>query len=228
MPGEKNSRNDRKKEMIRGFFITFEGMEGSGKSTQIQMLADSLAGEREIIVTRSPGGTPIAEKIRDILKIRDPREEVMPETELLLFAACHSQMTSHLVAPALKRGAVILCDRFYDSTMAYQGYARTLNRDFVAEINAFSCRRITPDLTLVLDLDPAEGIRRSHARASAEEVAGDRFDSEKMQFHHDVRNAFLDLAAKEPERFAVIDAGKTAEEVHRQIMEAVHARLEAL
>ena len=95
----------------------------------------------------------------------------MPETELLLFAACHSQMTSHLVAPALKRGAVILCDRFYDSTMAYQGYARTLNRDFVAEINAFSCRGITPDLTLVLDLDPAEGIRRSHARASAEEVA---------------------------------------------------------
>ena len=201
--------------MTRGFFITFEGMEGSGKSTQIQMLADSLAGEREIIVTRSPGGTPIAEKIRDILKIRDPREEVMPETDLLLF-------------PALKRGAVILCDRFYDSTMAYQGYARTLNRDFVAEINAFSCRGITPDLTLVLDLDPAEGIRRSHARASAEEVAGDRFDSEKMQFHHDVRNAFLDLAAKEPERFAVIDAGKTAEEVHRQIMEAVHARLEAL
>ena len=95
--------------MTRGFFITFEGMEGSGKSTQIQMLADSLAApEREIIVTRSPGGTPIAEKMRDILKIRDPREEVMPETELLLFAACHSQMTSHLVAPALKRGAVIL------------------------------------------------------------------------------------------------------------------------
>ena len=192
--------------MTRGFFITFEGMEGSGKSTQIQMLADSLAApEREIIVTRSPGGTPIAEKMRDILKIRDPREEVMPETELLLFAACH-----------------------YDSTMAYQGYARTLDRNFVAEINAFSCRGIKPDLTLVLDLDPAEGIRRSHARASADEVAGDRFDSEKMQFHHDVRNAFLDLAAKEPERFAVIDAEKTAEEVHRQIMEAVHARLEAL
>ena len=215
--------------MKKGFFITFEGMEGSGKSTQIHRLADKLAEmKREIIVTRSPGGTPIAEKIRDILKIRDPRENVMPETELLLFAACHSQMTDHLIAPALERGALILCDRFYDSTMAYQGYARTLDRDFVARINAFSCRGIRPDLTLILDLDPAEGIRRSRIRATAKEVANDRFDSEAMQFHHAVRNAFLNLAEKEPERFVVIDAARTEEEVQQQITEAVHARLELL
>lgn len=215
--------------MTKGFFITFEGMEGSGKSTQIHLLADKLAEtRREIIVTRSPGGTPIAEKIRDILKIRDPREEVMPETELLLFAACHSQMTDHLIAPALERGALILCDRFYDSTMAYQGYARTLDREFVERINTFSCRGIRPDLTLILDLDPAEGIRRSRIRATAKEVANDRFDSEAMQFHHAVRNAFLDLASKEPERFAVIDAACPEEEVHKQILETVHARLAAL
>ena len=215
--------------MAKGIFITFEGMEGSGKSTQIHLLADKLAEpKREIIVTRSPGGTPIAEKIRDILKIRDPREEVMPETELLLFAACHSQMTDHLIIPALERGALILCDRFYDSTMAYQGYARTLGRAFVEQINAFSCRGIRPDLTLILDLDPAEGIRRSRVRATAKEVADDRFDSEAMQFHHAVRNAFLDLASREPERFVVIDAARPEQEVQTQIQETVHARLAAL
>lgn len=215
--------------MAKGIFITFEGMEGSGKSTQIHLLADKLAEtKREIIVTRSPGGTPIAEKIRDILKIRDPREEVMPETELLLFAACHSQMTDHLIIPALERGALILCDRFYDSTMAYQGYARTLGRAFVEQINAFSCRGIRPDLTLILDLDPAEGIRRSRVRATAKEVADDRFDSEAMQFHHTVRNAFLDLASREPERFVVIDAARPEQEVQTQIQETVHARLAAL
>ena len=218
--------------MARGFFITFEGMEGSGKSTQIQMLAQTLRKSgREIITTRSPGGTPIAEKMREILKIRDEREEVLPETELLLFAACHSQMTDYLIAPALERGAVILCDRFFDSTMAYQGYARNIGRDFVEGLNRFSCRGIVPDLTLVLDLPPETGLRRSRIRAEQSQEASlkeDRFDSEKMQFHQDVRNAFLDLAQREPRRFAVIPAEGSAQQVHLKITEVVHARLSTL
>ena len=152
-------------------------------------------------------------------------EELLPETELLLFGACHAQMTAHLVKTELEKGTILISDRFYDSTTAYQGYARKMDPELVRKINEFACKNIKPDLTLILDLDPEEGIRRSVQRGGAE---NDRFDSEKMEFHHAVRNAFLDMARKEKERFCVIDASRTAEEVHRDIMEAVHAGLEKL
>lgn len=212
--------------MKKGLFITFEGMEGCGKSTQIHLLAEELklAG-REIVVTRSPGGTPVAERIRAILKTRTDSEDLAPETELLLFGACHAQMTRTLITPVLERGAILLCDRFFDSTTAYQGYARGLDMDMVLRVNRFACGFVQPDLTLLLDIDPVQGIERSRNRAALET---DRFDSEKMKFHRDVRAAFLDLAEKHRDRFRVIDASLEVSQVHAQIMEAVHARLENL
>ena len=207
----------------KGCFITFEGMEGCGKSTQIRLLADALKTEgREVEVSRSPGGTPVAEKIRTLLKVPTEGDDLTPETELLLFGACHAQMTRHLILPVLERGEILLSDRFFDSTTAYQGYARGLDLDMVLRINRFACGELEPDLTLLLDLDPELGIERSRRRAALE---ADRFDSEKMKFHHDVRNAFLDLARRNAGRFRVIDASRSQEEVHRQIMEAVHDRL---
>lgn len=212
--------------MKKGLFITLEGMEGCGKSTQIHLLAEKLrqAGH-ETVVTRSPGGTPVAEKIREILKTHTKGEDLLPETELLLFGACHAQMTKKLILPVLERGAFLLSDRFFDSTTAYQGYARGLDMDMVLRVNRFACGSLQPDLTLLLDLDPELGIERSRRRASLET---DRFDSEKMKFHLDVRAAFLDLAAKNSGRFRIIDASQDVGQVHAQIMEAVHARLERI
>ena len=212
--------------MKKGLFITFEGMEGCGKSTQIHLLAEKLrqAGH-ETVVTRSPGGTPVAEKIREILKTHTKGEDLLPETELLLFGACHAQMTKKLILPVLERGAFLLSDRFFDSTTAYQGYARGLDMDMVLRVNRFACGSLQPDLTLLLDIDPELGIERSRRRASLET---DRFDSEKMKFHHDVRAAVLDLAAKNSGRFRIIDASQDVDQVHAQIMEAVHARLESI
>lgn len=207
----------------KGCFITFEGMEGCGKSTQIRLLADALKTEgREVEVSRSPGGTPVAEKIRTLLKVPTEGDDLTPETELLLFGACHAQMTRHLIRPLLERGVILLSDRFFDSTTAYQGYARGLDLKTVLEINRFACGSLEPDLTLLLDLDPEVGIERSRRRGGIE---GDRFDSEKMKFHHDVRNAFLELARLNPNRFRVIDASKDPETIHKEIMEAVHDTL---
>ena len=219
MQSTKKMKNHCKK----GYFITFEGMEGCGKSTQIGLLADALtaAGHR-VKVSRSPGGTPVAEKIRELLKVRTEGDDLTPETELLLFGACHAQMTRHLILPVLERGEILLSDHFFDSTTAYQGYARGLDPDMVQRINRFACGELEPDLTLVLDLDPETGIERSRRRAALET---DRFDSEKMKFPQDVRNAFLDLARRDPGRFRGIDASRPQAEVHRQIMEAVHERL---
>lgn len=207
----------------KGRFITFEGMEGCGKSTQIRLLAEVLTAQgHEVTVARSPGGTPVAEKIRTLLKVRTEGDDLTPEAELLLFGACHAQMTKHLIFPILERGGILLSDRFFDSTTAYQGYARGLDLDMVLRINRFVCGDFEPDLTLLLDIDPELGIERSRRRAALED---DRFDSEKMKFHHDVRNAFLELARLNPHRFRVIDASRSQADVHQQILEAVHDTL---
>ena len=206
-----------------GRFITFEGMEGCGKSTQIRLLAEFLiARGHRVTASRSPGGTPVAEKIRTLLKVRTADDELTPEAELLLFGACHAQMTQHLILPALERGEILLSDRFFDSTTAYQGYARGLDLEMVLRINRFVCGGVEPDLTLLLDIDPELGIERSRRRAALED---DRFDSEKLKFHHDVRNAFLELARLNPHRFRVIDASRSQQAVHHQILEAVRDTL---
>ena len=213
--------------MRKGYFITFEGAEGCGKSTQIRLLGEDLekAG-LSVKVSRSPGGTPVAEKIRKILKEATAGEDLEPETELLLFGACHSQMTANLIRPLLEKGVIVLSDRFCDSTLAYQGYARNLGAETVKKINSYACRGLKPDLTILLDLEVEEGLRRARERAGdALTLAADRFDSEKLSFHQAVRNAFLRLAAEEKERFAVISAKGSVEEVHSRIREEVHARL---
>lgn len=214
-----------KKKENKGFFISLEGGEGCGKSTQLNLLAEALRTMfpgREVIATRSPGGTAVAEKIRSVLKEKSEGEEIIPATELLLFGACHAQMVHHLIDPAMEQGAILITDRFYDSTIVYQGYARGLDRTKIDWINDFACNGTKPDLTLLLDLSTEQGSARTHARAAVE---NDRFDSETETFHQKIRAGFLDLAKAEPERFAIVDATGTIEEVHRAIMEVIHERL---
>ena len=214
---------------MKGVFLTLEGGEGCGKSTQLELVASALRQRsgRNVVATRSPGGTPAAEKIRTILKSREPGEELRPETELMLFGACHAQMCANLIRPALESGAIVVSDRFTDSTLVYQGCARRISPETVARVNEFVCRGTRPDLVLVLDIPVELGLRRAAERSGAAAL-NDRFDSESTPFHEAVRNGFLELARREPERFAVIVASPSPEQVTRFILEAIHARLAIL
>ncbi|MBR3505901.1 MAG: dTMP kinase [Lentisphaeria bacterium] len=212
---------------MNGIFLTLEGGEGCGKSTQLERVAEALrAGTgREVVTARSPGGTEVAEKIRIILKTPEPGENLLPETELMLFGACHAQMCEHMIRPALARGAVVISDRFTDSTLVYQGCARRIAPETVARVNEFVCHGTRPDLVIVLDIPVELGLRRATGRNDAR---NDRFDSESMAFHTAVRNGFLDLARRDPGRFVVIDASPSEEQVTQSILEAIHARLAIL
>ena len=210
--------------MNRGKFITFEGGEGTGKSTQVRLLAEALdrAGMK-VKAVRSPGGTTVGEKLRTILKTREEAEDLTPETELLLFGACHSQMVERLLKPELAQGVTVISDRFFDSTTVYQGYARGLDLDLLEHINAISCRGLKPDLTILLDIDPELGMKRSSIRAAeTEPIEKDRFDSETLAFHTAVRNGFLTIAAREPERFRIISAAGTIEEVANAVKDCIN------
>lgn len=211
---------------MRGRFITLEGGEGSGKTTQAALLGETLAkAGLQTRVVRSPGGTAVAEKLRTILKNREPGEELASETELLLFGACHSQMVETLLKPELERGTCIISDRFVDSTKVYQGYARGLDIRMLDEINRFACRGVMPDLTIVLDLDPELGMRRSTGRVARAEFENDRFDSETLAFHTAVRNGFLELARQEPRRIKIISAEGSVEDVARAVKDCVNHEL---
>ncbi len=211
---------------MRGRFITLEGGEGSGKTTQAALLGETLAkAGLQTRVVRSPGGTAVAEKLRSILKTREPGEELASETELLLFGACHSQMVETLLKPELERGTCIISDRFVDSTKVYQGYARGLDIRMLDEINRFACRGVMPDLTIVLDLDPELGMRRSTGRVARAEFENDRFDSETLAFHTAVRNGFLELARQEPRRIKIISAEGSVEDVARAVKDCVNHEL---
>ena len=214
--------------MEKGYFITFEGMEGCGKSTQIRLLAAALeVAGYAVTADRSPGSTPAAEKLRRILKEPVEGEKIAPETELLLFGACHSQMVKERILPVLEKGGIFLSDRFCDSTLAYQGVARGLGLEAVRWINDYACGKCRPDLTILLDLPPEKGIARAVDRSGKENsnIRKDRFDSESMLFHNNVRNAFLALAEAEKDRFVVVDAAESVEFIHRKILEAIHVRL---
>lgn len=211
---------------MRGRFITLEGGEGSGKTTQAALLGETLAkAGLQTRVVRSPGGTAVAEKLRTILKTREPGEELASETELLLFGACHSQMVETLLKPELERGTCIISDRFVDSTKVYQGYARGLDIRMLDEINRFACRGVMPDLTIVLDLDPELGMRRSTGRVARAEFENDRFDSETLAFHTAVRNGFLELARQDPRRIKIISAEGSVEDVARAVKDCVNHEL---
>ncbi|WP_269933462.1 dTMP kinase [Aminobacter sp. HY435] len=212
--------------MARGFFITFEGGEGAGKSTQIERLAAKLRDKRyDILVTREPGGSPGAEAVRHVL-LSGAAEPFGPEMEALLFAAARSDHVEQLIRPAVERGAIVLCDRFLDSSRVYQGVTGNLDPSFMAAVERVAINGMMPDLTLILDLDPVEGLRRATARRG-QDVA-DRFEKETLEIHQRRREAFLAIAASEPERCVVIDAAQAPEAVEDAITEAVFAALEAL
>lgn len=200
----------------RGLFITFEGPEGAGKSTQIKLLAAYLAGRRfDVLCTREPGGTPLAEKIRGVVK-HDNVEYITPETELLLFTAARSQHVVNVIRPALTAGKIVLCDRFADSTTAYQGYARGMDMAMIAYLERIAVGDCCPDITFVIDLPVEEGFARTVHRA---ETAGnyDRFESQNVDFHRQVRAGFLRIAGENPERVKVIDGSRPPEEVQADI-----------
>lgn len=188
----------------RGFFISFEGSEGCGKSTQIRALGERLrAGGCEPLVTREPGGTPVGEAIRHLLQHTPEAEGMCPEAELLLFAASRAQIVREVIAPALAAGIPVIADRFMDSTAVYQGIARPLRREDVTFINAFAVGATMPDITFLLDMDSGEARRRIAARAGADY---DRMEREPDDFYEAVRQGYLDLARAEPDRFCVLDA----------------------
>ena len=200
----------------RGAFITLEGGEGSGKSTQIALLAERLrAGGAEVVITREPGGTPVGDRIRALV-LDVAHTGMAPRSELLLYEASRAELVSAVIAPALERGAVVLCDRFTDSSTAYQAYGRGLPLAEVLALNLLATGGVSPDLTLLLDLDPAEGL----ARAAGATVA-DRLESEGLGFHERVRAGFLAVAAGEPLRVRVVDADSDPDEVAQRVADAV-------
>lgn len=211
--------------MQRGRFITFEGSEGCGKSTQITRFVSWLRDQgREVLVTREPGGTGVGEKIRHLLQHDPDCGDLRAESELLLFAASRAQLVRERILPSLAAGTWVVADRFHDSTTVYQGVGRGLDPEAVRRINAFAVGPAIPDLTYLLDLDAATG----HARAVAASAGThDRMESQPLAFFESVRQGYLDLAAREPERIAVIDASATVEEVFTRLIDAFHDRLDA-
>ncbi len=202
-------------ELTRGLFITFEGGEGAGKSTQIRMLAATLgASGREVVVTREPGGSPGAEAIRHVV-LSGAAEPFGPEMEAVLFAAARADHIDRTIRPAFERGAVVLSDRFVDSSRVYQGVTGGLDRSFMEELERATVEDMMPDLTLILDIDPEEGMRRAGARRGASEA--DRFEKEGLSLHRRRRKAFLEIAKAEPKRCKVIDASRPVEKIAAEI-----------
>ena len=203
-------------------FITLEGPEGSGKTTAVKSAVEKLTQMGyQVIQTREPGGTPISEQIRNVI-LDKQNTEMDPRTEALLYAASRRQHLVQKVWPAIKEGKIVICDRYLDSSLAYQGGARNLGVDNILNINMFATEGTFPNLTLLFDIDPEIGLARI-AKNSNREV--NRLDLEKLDFHKKVRSTFLDLAKRYPDRYVVIDASKTQEEVAKDTLDAILSRL---
>ncbi|MFW6409757.1 MAG: dTMP kinase [Halanaerobiales bacterium] len=207
---------------MEGVLITFEGVEGSGKSTQVSLMANKLEKKGyEVVQTKEPGGTRLGEKIRHLLL--DPENiDMNARTEILLYAADRAQDVIENIKPALKAGKVVLADRYIDSNIAYQGHGRKLDLKMVKRINRWAIRDIWPDLTILLDIKVEKGLRR--ARDLSPDNKGDRLEQEIISFHHRVRKAYLNIA-KNDSRFKIIDADQDSLKVHRDIFHYVKERL---
>ena len=206
---------------MRGKFISFEGPEGGGKSTQAQTLADILRSEgKTVLMTREPGGTRLAEKIRGLLReeLEDPP---VARSEVLLFLAARAQIVAQVIQPALARGDWVICDRFADSTFAYQGYGRGIDVARLRLLNDFATEGLLPDLTILLDVPSEVSRARLAARQAATATTADRIERAGCAFHRRLRDGFLDLAKAEPERFVVIDASGSRDTVAGQVWSAV-------
>ena len=206
-----------------GILISFEGSEGCGKSTQIRLLADRLEDidHRDVVVTREPGGTLIGEDIRHLLMHADSSQQILPETELLLFAASRAQLVREMILPAITEGKIVLCDRFLDSTTVYQGVARQIADDPVTQINSFAVGDVVPDLTVILEVPAEVGLERIKHRISD---MPDRMEQENVEFYGKVREGYLHLARSLPDRFFVVDGLGEPEEIEVLIWNEIHAR----
>ena len=203
-------------------FVTFEGGEGSGKSTVLKQVNEILLSEgHSTLLTREPGGTPISEQIRNVI-LDKANTSMDPRTEALLYAASRRQHLVEKLWPALKEGKIVLCDRFLDSSLAYQGGARGLGMDEILEVNRYATEGQFPDITLFFDLDPSIGLQRIAANAGREV---NRLDLERMTFHEKVRASFQKLASLYPERYVTIDASQPLEKVVEDSLKAIKAKL---
>jgi dTMP kinase len=215
--------------MTRGILITFEGIDGCGKSTQIHLLERYLQDRRYAVVrTREPGGTELGRKIRSAL-LDGPKGSVEPIAELLLYAADRAQHVRQVVLPALEEGRVVLSDRFYDATTVYQGYARGFDLELVERLNELATGGLTPDLTMLFDLEVEKGLERLAKRGDAPNGAAiqpDRLDQEPVEFHRRVRKAYLEIADREPDRFRIIPSEGSVEETFELMIKEVRGLLE--
>lgn len=203
--------------MSRGIFITFEGGDGVGKSTQMSLLADNLTSlGYTVCVLREPGGTRVGQAVRSI--VLDPATgNLDPTAELLLYEAARAQLVAEVIKPALERGEVVLCDRFSDSTLAYQGFGRGIDITHIDEVNAIATAGCIPDRTVLIELDPARGL----ARARAREAGADRMEREGAAFHGAVHDGFLALASREPERFRIVSQAPSHIDTAAAILQAI-------
>jgi dTMP kinase len=209
----------------RGLFLTFEGPEGSGKSTQLRILAARLREMgRDVLETAEPGGTPIGLQIRRVL-LDSKNQELCPTAELLLNFASRAQNVDQTIVPALSKGQIVVCDRFTDSTLVYQGAGRGLGPEVVYEVDRIACRGLVPDLTLLIDIDTETGLARAHRRNRETQRGETRFDDQDVSFHRKVRDAYHQLANDEPGRIRLIDGGRPESEVALDVWESVRPML---
>jgi dTMP kinase len=205
----------------RGLFITFEGMDGSGKTTQIERLAARLrASGRTVVETAEPGGTPIGAKIRRIL-LDSANQELSASAEVLLYFASRAQNVDELIVPALGRGEIVIADRFTDSSAVYQGCGRGLGPDTVEALEQVACRGLKPDLTLLIDIDAETSLARARARNAAEPHCETRMDEQSLEFHRKVYTAYHALAAREPDRVKIVEGRAAIETIERAVWEIV-------
>ena len=210
--------------MLRLPFITFEGSEGCGKTTQVEKLAERLARSGVThLVTREPGGTPIGETIRELLQFAPHNSSMTPETELFLFEASRSQLVREIIKPALERGMCVIADRFFDSTTVYQGAARKLDRKIVDRLNAFAVGDCVPDITFVLDVDAATAESRMR-----QPRAPDRMEQQPAEFYERVREGYRQLAAHDAKRIVLIDGSRNVDQIENEIWETLSSRFPAL
>jgi len=201
-------------------FITFEGQEGAGKSTQIKLAFDYLQSRgMDVVITRDPGGTLIAEKIRHMLKDKS-NAAISKETEALLYIAARAQLVSEVIRPQLAKGGIVLCDRFTDSTIAYQGFGNNLDIDRLLAANNFAIDNLVPDLTFLLAIQPAEGLARKSAYKEL-----DRIEAKALTYHNAVKDGYDYLTARHPERIVSIEATASVQEIHSVIKSRLHCRL---
>ncbi len=209
----------------RGIFITFEGMDGSGKTTQMHRLAERLRSlGRTVMETVEPGGPPIAQKIRRIL-LDSANRELSPTTEVLLYFASRAQNVDQWILPALERGEIVLSDRFTDSSLVYQGVGRGLGIDTVNDLDRIACRGLKPDLTILVDVDAESSLARAWARNEAQPHCETRMDDQAIEFHRKVYQAYHALAAAEPERVKLVDGSAGMDEIEREVWSIVSAHV---